>query len=119
MPDPTAPATKPSRPLTRKDLLDRLSVATGFARNSISAVLDALAQAAEDELRRPDGPGICTVPGIVKLRVMKRGASPARTLNGPRGTPVTVPAKPERKAVHAKVYDPLKRAVAQAPEAAP
>jgi hypothetical protein len=112
MPEPTATAAKPPKPLSRKDLINRLSVATGVERDDVAAVLDALAATAGSELRRPDGPGAFMLPGLVRLKVVSRGATRERTARGPRGTPVLIPAKPARRAIHVKVYEPLKRSFA-------
>jgi nucleoid DNA-binding protein len=98
-------------PKTKAALVNDIAAAVGLTKEEVASVLAALEVEVREALGE-GGPGAFTVPGLVKLKLVARKATRERTARGPRGTPVLIPAKPARRAIHVKVYEPLKRSFA-------
>jgi nucleoid DNA-binding protein len=117
----TQGASAPAKvgPKTKAALVNDIAAAVGLTKEEVASVLAALEVEAREALGE-GGPGAFTVPGLVRLKLVARRATRERTARGPRGTPVLIPAKPARRAIHVKVYEPLKRSFATGgTEAAP
>jgi nucleoid DNA-binding protein len=102
------PATKPA---TKTAILKGLADKTGMAKKDVAAFMDALGDMIRHHLGKK-GPGVFTVPGLVKLKTVKRPPTPARMGRNPKtGEQIPIPAKPARKTVKAYPLKVLKDAV--------
>ena len=101
----TAAANKPK---TKTEILRLLSDTTGLPRKDITAVFDTMAGMMKKELGGR-GPGIFTVPGLIKVRVVKKPATKARKGTNPfTGEEMMFKAKPARKVVKTTPLKALK-----------
>src|SRR5260370_367149 len=60
-------------------LRDRVAESTNLSRKQIAAVFDGLAQIIKDDLGKK-GPGICTIPSLLKNKRIQLQAQPARNV---------------------------------------
>lgn len=105
-------SAKPSKPLTKADIVDRLAATSNVDRKAVAAVLDTLVALAASELARDGGPRTFRIPGLVTLRVATRSARAGRTGRHPRtGAPIEVPPQPEASTVRASAAGSLRGAV--------
>ncbi|OGG56174.1 MAG: DNA-binding protein [Candidatus Handelsmanbacteria bacterium RIFCSPLOWO2_12_FULL_64_10] len=92
-------AKKPAaikKPLTKSQILAELSENTGVAKKDAAAVLDELGNLVERHIQK-GAAGQFTLPGLLKVKAVKRPAQPAR-----KGVPnpfkpgemMNIPAKP-------------------------
>jgi len=93
---------------TKSEMFRQLAEATNLSRKQISAVFDGLAKIIKDDLGKK-GPGVCTIPGLLKLKVVHKPARPA----GERMDPFTkqmkmFKAKPAYNVVRARPLKSLK-----------
>jgi len=94
--------------MTKSKIISQIATETQLAKRDVEAVLGSLYAAMEDQLGKK-GPGEFTIPGIVKLRVVQKKATPAREGRNPStGETITIPAKPARKVVKATVLKATK-----------
>jgi nucleoid DNA-binding protein len=89
-------ATSVKKPLNKSQILEEISQSTGLARKQVSAVLDELGTIIGKHIRK-GGVGQFTLPGLLKVKAVKKPAQPARK-NVPNpfkpGETMNVPAKP-------------------------
>jgi nucleoid DNA-binding protein len=91
---------------TKSGILNALSAATGLPRKNVGSVMGALAALAAMELTRR---GTFTMPGMAKLRVIKKPATRAREgINPFTKQPTIFKAKPARKLVKMRPLKALK-----------
>ncbi len=92
-------AKKPAaikKPLTKSQILAELSEKTGVAKKDAAAVLDELGNLIDRHIQK-GAAGQFTLPGLLKVKAVKRPAQPAR-----KGVPnpfkpgemMNIPAKP-------------------------
>jgi nucleoid DNA-binding protein len=94
---------------TKSSVLNAVSAATGVPRKHVGKVMGALAALAAIELTRR---GAFTVPGMAKLKVVKKAATKAREgINPFTKQPTIFKAKPARKLVKIRPLKVLKDAV--------
>ena len=92
-------AKKPAtikKPLTKSQLLGEISEGTGVAKKDVGAVLDGLGSVIERHIQK-GAAGQFTLPGLLKVKAVKRPAQPARKgVPNPfkPGETMNVPAKP-------------------------
>jgi nucleoid DNA-binding protein len=90
--------------MTKSAVQQEVAKTTGLTRAQVGQVFDALAALIKRELRK--GPGIFTLPGLVKLRVHRKPATKAHPgINPFTKQPTMIKAKPARNVVRAR---PLK-----------
>ncbi len=103
------PKKAKSKGPTKSQLVAELAQKVGITKDAAARVLDELAVAAGHELKSA---GVFTIPGIAKLRVVKRPATAARQGRNPAtGEAITIRAKPPSKGVRARVLKNIKDAV--------
>ena len=74
---------------------------TGLGKKEVAAVFAALGALIAQELGKK-GPGQVVLPGLLKLKVVRKPATKARSTTNPfTGAPMTIPAKPARNVVRA------------------
>jgi nucleoid DNA-binding protein len=105
-----AKATQNSRPMSKSQLVGTIAEETELARKDVNAVLGALSTQIERSLGRR-GPGVFTLPGLVKIERKKVPARKAR-----RGVPnpfkpgelMDIPAKPATTKIKVRALKNLK-----------
>jgi nucleoid DNA-binding protein len=101
-------ANKVSAP-TKSEVLNEIAKDTGLTRKEVSAVLDSMNICIRKSLRRN---GMFTLPGLLKLKVVKKPATKARKgVNPFTGEEMMFKAKPASKRVRALPLKGLKTMV--------
>jgi nucleoid DNA-binding protein len=92
----TAKAAK--KPTTKSESLTYISDKTGLTKREVGDVFDSLAMLMKRDLKR--GPGVYTVPGLMKVKVVRKPATRARKgINPFTGEEMMFKAKPARNMV--------------------
>ena len=99
------------KPLTKTQILTNLAEATGLAKKDVAAVFDALQEEIKKNLRR--GPGVFTIPGLLKIEKKRVPAKPARKNVMVLGQLRDIPAKPATTKVRVRPLKNLKETVAK------
>jgi nucleoid DNA-binding protein len=104
-----APAEKPAaKPATKADVYSSLSEKTGLNKKEIATVFSAMSELIAKELGKK-GPGLFVIPGLLKLKVVRKPATKAKQgLNPFTKEPMTIKAKPARNVVKAVPLKSLK-----------
>jgi nucleoid DNA-binding protein len=103
-----------SKPATKTEILKTLADNTGLSKKDVSGVLDQLMELVKRDLGKK-GPGLFTIPGMVKFKLVQKPATKPRPgINPQTKEPIMIPAKPARKVVKAYVLKGLKELVAPA-----
>jgi len=98
-------------PLTKGGIVTAVTDMTCLAKKDVTAVMDALGSVIEAHVASR-GPGKFTLPGLMKISVVKKPARPARKgINPFTGEEVMFKAKPARKVVKIKALKKLKEMV--------
>ncbi len=98
---------------TKSETYQKIAEATGLSRKQVASVFDALAQVAGEQLGKK-GPGVFTVPGLVRLTRKFKPATKARQgINPFTKEPQMFKAKPATNVVRARPVKGLKDAVAK------
>ena len=94
---------------TKSEILATICKDTGLSRKQVSSVFDSLSGVIRKSLR---GNGLFTLPGLLKLKVVKKPATKAREgLNPFTGAKMTFKAKPASKKVRVLPLKNLKEMV--------
>lgn len=97
--------------MTKAKLLKVLSDETGLNKLQVESVLNSLHGLLKTQLGKK-GPGEFTIPRIVKLKVVKKKATKARTGRNPAtGDPIKIKPKRAHNVVKATVLKATKDAV--------
>ena len=103
-------ATAPKKSMTKSEILNAISNETDLPRRQVSAVLESLNTQISKSLGRR-GPGVFTIPGLVKIEKKKIPARKARK-NVPNpfrpGEMMDIPAKPASTKVKVRPLKNLK-----------
>ncbi|MBV8606106.1 MAG: HU family DNA-binding protein [Singulisphaera sp.] len=109
-PADTAVATRP-KPANRAVVYTALAETTGLGKKQVAAVFSALGALIARELGKK-GPGQFVLPGLLKLKVVRKPATKARPGTNPfTGAPTTIPAQPARNVIRALPLKALKEMV--------
>jgi len=96
------------KPLTKSQILTGLAEETGLKKKDVASVLEALATMIGKNIGKR-GPGVFTVPGLVKVKVVRKPAVRARKgINPFTGEETTFKAKPARNVVKVQPLKGLK-----------
>ena len=115
----TSPATAPAksdasskaRAATKAEVYTSLAEKTGLGKKEIAQVFDAMSDLIAKELSKK-GPGQFVIPGLLKLKVVRKPATKAKqSVNPFTKEPMTVKAKPARNVVKAVPMKALKELV--------
>ena len=113
-PAPTpAPAEKTAatKPASKAEIFDSLAEKTGLSKKDVASVFSALGELIGKELGKK-GPGQFIVPGLLKLKVVRRPATKAKQgINPFTKEPMTIKAKPASNVVKALPLKGLKELV--------
>ena|SRR5210317_820491 len=90
------------KPMTKSVLLNVIADATDLSRKQVQHVLDVLRNTMVEEVnpRKKTSPGVFTIPGVCKVRTVKKPARKARKGTNPfTGEEMMFKAKPESVAI--------------------
>jgi nucleoid DNA-binding protein len=108
---PKAAAGGAKKAATKSQIYSRLAESTKLTKAQISAVLDGLVEVIRQDLSKK-GPGVFTLPGLLKLRKVEKPATKERMGRNPRtGEEMKIPAKPKSTVVRARVLKPVQEMV--------
>jgi nucleoid DNA-binding protein len=97
-----------TKPATKTEFYASLAEKTGLSKKQVSSVFDAFFELHGKELGKK-GPGILTVPGLYKIKVVHKPATKARPgFNPATKQPITIKAKPARKVIKVQPLKALK-----------
>lgn len=103
-----AAAAAGSRPTTKAETLSHIAEETGLNRKQVAAVFDSLAGLIQRDLK-PRGPRVFNLPGLLKIKVVKKPATKARKgINPFTGEETVFKAKPARNQVKIMALKGLK-----------
>jgi nucleoid DNA-binding protein len=95
--------------MTKSEFLNAVAEKTGLNKKQASTVLDALSDIITEQLKSS---GEVTIPGLIKLNVSEKAATPEREgINPFTKEPTIIKAKPARRVVKARPVKALKDAV--------
>ena len=95
--------------MTKTQILETLSESTGLQKKDVAAVLDELGAVIERHVRKRSV-GTFTLPGLLKIKVVRKPATRARKMMSPfTGQEITVAAKPASRGVKVQPLAGLKR----------
>jgi len=97
-----------AKPMTKGEIVSGIAESTGLAKKQVVAVMDAMAGQIKKSLGGR-GPGMYTVPGLMKLTVVRKPATKARKgINPFTGEETMFKAKPARNIVKVRPLKTLK-----------
>ena len=100
-----------SKGATKGEIYTALGEKTGLTKKQIAGVFDALGDLIGKELGKK-GPGLFTVPGLLKLKVVRKPATKAKPgVNPFTKQPMMIKAKPARNVIKALPLKTLKEMV--------
>jgi len=103
-----AAAKAVKKPTTKAETFTYIADKTGLTKKDVGAVFESLNTLIKRDLRR-SGPGAYTVPGLMKIKVVRKPATKARKGTNPfTGEPMTFKAKPARNVVKVLALKALK-----------
>jgi len=109
-PAPKAAAARP-KPATKGEIYAALAEKAGVEKKQIAGVFAALGELIGKELGKK-GPGQFVVPGLLKLKVVRKPATKAKPGKNPfTGEPMTIKAQPARNVVRVVPMKALKEMV--------
>lgn len=102
-------AANSAKPLSKSEILNSLAESTGLARKEVASVLEGLSGLIGKNIGKK-GPGVFTVPGLLKIQVIVKEATKAGMRPNPfkPGEMMKVAAKPARRVVKVRALKSLK-----------
>jgi nucleoid DNA-binding protein len=101
----------PSKPYTKSELFSTICTGTGLQRKEVSLVFEELGTIIAAHLNK-QGPSQFTIPGLMKITVLKKPATKARKGISPfTGEEMVFKAKPARNVVKVRALKKLKAMV--------
>jgi nucleoid DNA-binding protein len=98
-----------AKPMTKSEVYKSISDDTDLSRKEVAAVFDSLSALIKKNLGGRNAPGLFTVPGLMKIKVVKKPAVKARQgVNPFTGEEMMFKAKPASKAVKVQALKGLK-----------
>jgi nucleoid DNA-binding protein len=106
-----ASASPGTKQATKGEIYSKLATKTGLSKKQIATVFESLHELIGNELGKK-GPGQFVLPGLLKLKVVKKPATKAKQgINPFTKEPMMFKAKPARNVVQARPLKPLKEMV--------
>jgi len=97
------------KPPTKSEIYTSIADDTGLTKKDVAAVFDSLSGQIRKNLGGRGGPGLFTIPGLLKMRVVKKPATKARQgVNPFTGEEMMFKAKPASKTVKVAALKGLK-----------
>ncbi len=104
----TATKTRAPKARTKSQIIGEIAEQTELSRREVSDVFESLASLIKKDIGRR-GPGTFTVPGLMKIRVVRKPATKARKgINPFTGEEMMFKAKPARNVVKVGALKRLK-----------
>ena len=104
----TSGSATPKKPMTKTEIIASLCETTGLAKDQVAGLLDGLTKLIETNLK-DTGPGTFTIPGLMKINVVRKPATPERKGINPFTKEETVfKAKPAKNVVKVVALKGLK-----------
>ena len=101
----------PDKKMSKSQFVDTLAEKSGLNKKQAAAALDTINAIVAQQLGKR-GPGEVLIPGLLKLKVVDKPASPQHEgINPFTKEPMTYKAKPARKVIKAMPLKALKDAV--------
>ncbi len=98
-----------NKPPTKSEIYTRIVEDTGLTKKDVHAVFESLSGQIKKSLGGRGGPGVFTLPGLLKMRVVKKPATKARKgVNPFTGEEMMFKAKPASKTVKVAALKGLK-----------
>lgn len=95
-------------PTTKSETLSYIADQTGLTKKDVGAVFDSLSTLIKRDLKK-NGPGMFSVPGLMKIKVVRKPATKARKgINPFTGEETIFKAKPARNVVKIAALKALK-----------
>src|SRR5262249_34934838 len=108
---PKSDASSAKRAATKSEIFSALAESTGLSKKEITKVFDALGDMIGQSLGKR-GPGHFVIPGLLKLKVVRKPATKAKQgVNPFTKQPMMIKAKPARNVVKAVPMKALKELV--------
>jgi nucleoid DNA-binding protein len=102
---------KTEKALSKSEIIAALSESTGLTKSQVNSLFESLAGLVGKNVGA-GGPGIFTLPGLLKIKVIRKPATPARTgINPFTKQETTFKAKPARNVVKLQALKSLKAMV--------
>jgi nucleoid DNA-binding protein len=102
---------KHKKSMTKSDVLNAMAERTGLSRKQVAGFFDELGGLIQKNLG-DRGPGVFTLPGLAKIKVVRKPATPARKGISPfTGQEMVFKAKPARNVVKVQPLKGLKEMV--------
>jgi nucleoid DNA-binding protein len=96
---------------TKSTMYQELAEKTGLSKKQIGGVFDALTSFIHEQVGKK-GPGVVTLPGLLKVKRIEKPATKARPGRNPAtGETIMIAAKPKRTVVKALCLKALKEMV--------
>lgn len=104
-----APAAKaPAKAATKTEIFTAIAAKTNLSKKDVAAVFEAMSEMIGKEIGKK-GPGLFTIPGLLKIKVQHKPATKARPgFNPATKEPITIKAKPARKVIRVLPLKALK-----------
>jgi nucleoid DNA-binding protein len=111
MADNKAPKAS-SKPMTKSAVYQELATKTGLTRKQVGEVFDGLADLIKQQLGKK-GPGVFTIPGLLKLKLHRKPATKERKGPDPfhPGQEMIFKAKPAKNVVKPRALKTLNEMV--------
>ncbi len=102
---------KSAKGRTKSDTFKHVAETTNLSRKQVAAVFDTLIEIVKEDLGKK-GPGVFTIPGLLKIKRIHKPATPERQgINPFTKEPTVFKAKPARNVVKAQALKSLKEMV--------
>lgn len=103
-----AKVTAVKQPMTKAQLLSAIAEDTGLTRRQVTEVMDSLSNQIQRHIKKR-GPGTFTLPGLLRVKTMRRPARKERKgINPFTGEETTFAAKPAHTVVKVQPLKGLK-----------
>jgi len=97
------------KPPTKSEIYSTIADETGLTKKDVAAVFESLSNQIKKNLGGRNAPGLFTLPGLLKMRVVKKPATKARKgVNPFTGEEMMFKAKPASKTVKVAALKGLK-----------
>ena len=113
-PAPPKAAAAPARAkaATKGEVYSQIAAKTNLAKKDVAGVFEALSDMIHAELKDKKGSGTFIIPGLLKLKVVRKEATKAKPgINPFTKEPMTFKAKPARNVIKALPLKSLKDSV--------
>jgi nucleoid DNA-binding protein len=94
--------TNGEKPMPKTAIYKELAAKTGLEAKQVAAVFEALEELAKEELKKKNGPGEFVIPNLIKLKLVKKPATPGGMRKDPFRPGQMMEVKPKPASVKVK-----------------